>query len=85
MAQTFADAPRGAIFQDRRSENEAPVRARPPASPTFWQHLLSALHESRRRQAEREIARYLEAAGPFTDAVEREMERRIHTGGLRDI
>ena len=85
MAQTLATAPRGAILQERRSENEAPVRTRPPASPTFWQHLLSALHESRRRQAEREIARYLEASGPFTDAVEREMERRIHTGGLRDI
>lgn len=85
MAQTLANAPFSAVFKDRRSENEAPVLKRPPAAPSFWQHMLAALHESRQRQAEREIERFLHLSGPFTDQVERELERRIHNGQLRDI
>ena len=42
--------------------------------------ILNAMHESRRRQAEREIA-YLVArqAGRMTDGLEREMTRRLFT------
>ena len=85
MAQTLANAPFGAIFKDRHSENDAPVLARGPVAPGFWRQLLAALHETRQRQAEREIARFLHLSGPFTDQVERELERRIHNGQLRDI
>jgi hypothetical protein len=42
--------------------------------------LLDALMESRRRQADREIARFLAGSGgKFTDEVEREIERRFLT------
>ena len=40
--------------------------------------LLAAMMESRQRQADREIARYLAGTGgKFTDEVEREIERRF--------
>ena len=42
--------------------------------------LLDALMESRRRQADREIGRFLASSGgKFTDEVEREIERRFFT------
>ena len=44
----------------------------------FFAWLLAAMMESRRRQADREIARYLASTGgKFTDEVEREIERRV--------
>ena len=44
----------------------------------FFAWLLAAMMESRRRQADREIARYLAGTGgKFTDEVEREIERRF--------
>ena len=44
----------------------------------LWQRLLAAMMESRRRQADREIARYLAGSGGrFTDETEREIERRF--------
>ena len=51
---------------------ETPARTR----PGFFRWLATAMMESRRRQAEREIARYL-ANGKFTDETEREIERRF--------
>lgn len=42
----------------------------------LFRWLATAMMESRRRQAEREIARYL-ANGKFTDETEREIERRF--------
>jgi hypothetical protein len=44
----------------------------------WFRQLLSALMESRQRQADREIARYLAGSGGrFTDETEREIERRF--------
>ena len=51
---------------------DTPVRTR--LGPFRW--LAKAMMESRRRQAEREIARYL-GNGKFTDETEREIERRF--------
>jgi hypothetical protein len=51
---------------------ETPARTR----HGFFRWLATAMMESRRRQAEREIARYL-ANGKFTDEAEREIERRF--------
>ncbi len=43
----------------------------------LFSRLLAALMESRQRQTDREIARYLAGTGgKFTDEVEREIERR---------
>ena len=40
--------------------------------------ILNAMHESRRRQAEREIANFIERqGGHLTDALEREIMRRL--------
>jgi len=53
---------------------EAPVQA----GRGWFRRLLSALMESRQRQADREIARYLAGSGGrFTDETEREIERRF--------
>jgi hypothetical protein len=44
----------------------------------FWRGLLDAMVQSRQRQVDREIARYLgTCGGRFTDQVEREIEERI--------
>jgi len=51
-----------------------------PARPRkgFFARFVAALVESRQRQAEREIARYLhDCGGKFTDEIEREIERRF--------
>ena len=40
--------------------------------------LLEAMHKSRRRQAEREIAKYIALrGGPMTDSLERDMARHL--------
>lgn len=45
---------------------------------SLWRHILNSLVESRQRQADRDIARYLGGAGgKFTDEAEREIERRL--------
>jgi len=44
----------------------------------FFRWLVDAMMQSRQRQAEREIARYL-GNGKFTDETEREIERRFLT------
>jgi hypothetical protein len=46
--------------------------------PGFFALLLAAMAESRQRQTDREIARYLASTGgKFTDETEREIERRF--------
>ena len=51
------------------------------ARPTFWQRFFAAMEQSRRRQAEREIARFIAMrGGTLTDEVEREISRKF--GGL---
>jgi hypothetical protein len=65
-----APAPRDLAF--------TPTPAR--AGRSLWQRLIAAMMESRRRQADREIGRFLaNSGGKFTDEVEREIERRFLT------
>ena len=46
----------------------------------FFDAILDAMHESRRRQAEREIANFVaRQGGRMTDDLEREMARRLFT------
>ena len=48
----------------------------------FFQAIFDAMDESRRRQAEREIANFVaRQGGRFTDDLEREMTRRLFTSG----
>jgi hypothetical protein len=56
----------------RNFVTDVPARTR----PGFFRWLATAMMQSRRRQAEREIARYL-GNGKFTDETEREIERRF--------
>ena len=51
---------------------ETPARHR----PGFFRWFFDAMMHSRQRQADREIARYLNN-GKFTDEAEREIERRF--------
>ena len=49
-----------------------------PARPGFFSRILTAVLESRQKQADREIAQYLRLnGGKLTDHVEREIERRF--------
>jgi hypothetical protein len=49
--------------------------------PGLFALLFAAMAESRQRQADREIARFLAGSGgKFTDETEREIERRFLTG-----
>ena len=49
-----------------------------PAGPGFFKRFIRALHDARLRQAEREIALYIDrTGGKLTDSVEREIERRF--------
>jgi hypothetical protein len=52
------------------TENSAKAR------PGFFRWFFEAMVQSRQRQADREIARYLNN-GKFTDEAEREIERRF--------
>ena len=56
------------------SEGKSSVKA----GKNFFRRFFEALQATRMRQADREIARYLELnGGKFTDEVEREIERRF--------
>jgi hypothetical protein len=56
------------------AHNFAPTRDRKPG---LFRRLLDAMMLARQREAEREIARYLErCGGKFSDETEREIERR---------
>jgi len=53
-------------------------KAEAPAKRGFFRRLLDALIEARRREADREIERFLQAhGGKLTDSAEREIERRF--------
>ena len=56
-----------------------------PRKPSFLRNMLEALQESRKRAAEREIMKFLDMAGPWSDSVERELERRFAAHQLRDF
>jgi hypothetical protein len=51
---------------------------KPKSSGHFWRRLYRAMITSRQRQADREIAHYVEMmGGTLTDHTEREIERRF--------
>ena len=59
------------------ASRDFPVTKTPAqARPGFFRWLANAMMQSRQRQADREIARYLDG-GKFTDETEREIERRF--------
>lgn len=64
-------------FHLNHSQADAAADARAAAGPGFWRRLLDAMMESRRRQAEREIAFHLENADVLTDDVERRLGERM--------
>jgi hypothetical protein len=63
-----------------------PVKAAPAAAPLpasrrgFWSRLLDAILDSRQRDAEQEVARYMARRGKLTDSVEREIAGRFTSG-----
>ena len=80
MSTTLQNAPFGWLF--------SPGNARNPgnrAKPSFFRNVLRAMQESRRAAAEREIVRFLNMSGPWSDSVERELERRFASHQLRDL
>lgn len=55
-----------------------------PARPSLLTRFFRALQESRMRQAEREIALYIQRnGGKLTDTTEREIERRFLARDIR--
>jgi hypothetical protein len=59
---------------------EARPRREAPARPGILRRIFSALMESRQRDVERRIARFVTQSGrPFTDDLEREISQRLFT------
>ena len=62
----------------RRAAGEAKSAAAPTVKPDFWARLGAAIVQARIRQAEREIAVYLDRnGGRFTDQMERRILERV--------
>jgi hypothetical protein len=62
----------------------APVKAKTAPQRGFFARIMDALMAARMRQAEREIALYLDNnGGKFTDEAEREIERRFLSASSR--
>jgi hypothetical protein len=74
-----------AFFSHALRADSALPRDSAPASRGLFSLLLAAILESRQRQAEREIARFIELnGGLLTDNIEFEIERRLSdTQGFR--
>jgi len=68
-----------AFFSHALSSHDAVLApADTPPRPTFFSRFIAAMMIARQRQADREIARYLElSGGKLTDAAEREIEKRF--------
>lgn len=61
------------VRSDLKYSEASPARSRGRA---LWRRMFDAVLASRQREAEREIAFYLQrTGGKFTDAIEREIER----------
>ena len=62
--------------------NLKPAARVPVAKPAgIWRRLFDAIYESRRRHAERDIARWIDrSGGRITDDVEFQMSQRLMTG-----
>jgi len=66
------------VTADTRFQPQAPLSKAHAGRKGFWRNMLEALMESRRIQAEREIARYIALqGGVLTDTVERGIENRF--------
>jgi len=64
------------LHYSREVSEQRPVRA-----AGIWKRFLNALMESRQRQAEREVARYIHLnGGKLTDDIERRIEQRLMHG-----
>lgn len=62
----------------------APAKAKVAPQRGFFGRLMDAMMAARMRQAEREIALYLDhTGGKFTDEAEREIERRFLSASSR--
>ena len=65
-------APRDDVFTKAAAQPDAPSKR------GVFRRILDAVVESRQRQADREIARFLRTrGGKLTDDIEREIERRF--------
>jgi hypothetical protein len=64
--------PRDCASRYQPTRSKARLRAR-----GVFRRWLDAIIAAQQRRADREIARYIETAGRFTDDVEREIERRF--------
>ena len=80
MSTTLQNAPFGWLFSPGKAKNPGNR-----AKPSFFRNVLRAMQESRRASAEREIVRFLNMSGPWSDSVERELERRFASHQLRDL
>jgi hypothetical protein len=66
------------ISREMLFANSAAVSKSSVDKPSFFGRVFAAMMVARTRQAEREIARYLNGTGgKFTDEAEREIERRF--------
>ena len=64
-----------------RSCNPKPAASAAVASRGVWRRLFDAVYESRRRHAERDIARLINrSGGRITDDVEFQMSQHLMTG-----
>ena len=71
-----------AFFSHALSPGETRL-VRAPARPSLLARFTAAMMVSRQRQADREIARYMNLnGGKLTDSAEREIERRFLTGNF---
>jgi hypothetical protein len=59
-----------------------PYRAAPSVTPRkgFWRTLVDAVADARRRDAQRDVERYLARRGRLTDSIERELAERAMRG-----
>jgi len=64
-----------------RSCNPKPAASAAVASRGIWRRIFDAVYESRRRHAERDIARLINrSGGRITDGVEFQMSQHLMTG-----
>ena len=61
--------------------NPTPAASAAVASRGIWRRIFDAVYESRRRHAERDIARWIDrSGGRITDDVEFQMSQHLMTG-----
>lgn len=68
---------RPADFRPVRSYHAAPLAA---PRKGIWRSLIDAIADARRRDAQRDVERYLARRGKLTDSIEREIAERAMRG-----